>query len=335
MAFDIRIAGSDIAFPCAADETVLDAVERAGYSIPYSCRKGVCSTCAGDLSQGVATVRHQRVSGPREGVLLCQAKPLSDLAIKPARIEKRDPLARKRIAARVFRLHRPTPDVIILQLRFPAGTRAKFRAGQYLRVIMADGDSRNFSMANPPHESDSAELHIRHVPGGRFSEEVLKSLAKGDKLEVEVPFGEFFLREGCSKPIVFVATGTGFAPMKSIVQDMIRRGIRRPAHLYWGTRSSADIYLPALLAAWRAQAEWLQIVSVLSEPAPDWQGRRGLVHCAVLKDLPDLSPYQVYACGNPLMIEAARRDFAGIGGLPADAFFADPFVPSGDSEGAT
>ena len=242
MTFDIRIAGSDIAFPCAADETVLDAVERAGYSIPYSCRKGVCSTCAGVLSQGAATVRHQRVSGPREGVLLCQAKPLSDLAIKPGRIEKRDPLARKRINASVFRLHRPTPDVIILQLRFPAGMRAKFRAGQYLRVIMADGDSRNFSMANPPHESDSAELHIRHVPGGRFSEKVLASLAKGDKLEVEIPFGEFFLRDGSAKPIVFVATGTGFAPIKSIVQDMIKRGIRRPAHSI-GEHVAARIFI--------------------------------------------------------------------------------------------
>jgi NAD(P)H-flavin reductase/ferredoxin len=332
MTFDIRIVGSDIAFPCGPGETVLDAAERAGYSIPYSCRKGVCSTCAGLLSAGDAAIGHQQVRGPREDVLLCRAKPLSDLTIEPKRIERRNPLARKRLNARVFRLYRPAPDVIILHLRFPAGTRAKFRAGQYLRVIMADGDSRNFSMANPPHESDGAQLHIRHVPGGRFSETVLVSLMPGDKIDVELPFGEFFLREGAEKPIILVATGTGFAPIKSIVEDMVRRGIRRPTRLYWGARGKTEIYLPALLAAWSAHADWLKIVAVLSEPAAGWQGRRGLVHCKVLEDLPDLSLHQVYACGNPSMIDAARRDFARIGRLPQTEFYADPFVPSGDNE---
>jgi NAD(P)H-flavin reductase/ferredoxin len=331
MTFNIRIVGADIAFACADGETVLDAAERAGYSIPYSCRKGVCLSCAGVLADGTALLRHQHVGGPRDGVLLCQAKPLSDLTIKPSRIEKRDPLARKQIKANVFRLHRPTSDVIIVQLRFPAGVRSKFRAGQYLRVILADGDSRNFSMANPPHESDGAELHVRRVSGGRFSEKVLATIAKGDKLDVEIPFGEFFLREDATKPIVLVATGTGFAPIKSMIQDMIKRGIRRPATLYWGSRSGADIYLPTLLATWQAHTDWLKIVSVLSEPGADWQGRRGLVHSAILRDLPDLSPCQVYACGNPLMINAARRDFTGVGGLPRDQFYADPFVPSADT----
>jgi NAD(P)H-flavin reductase len=220
--------------------------------------------------------------------------------------------------------------VIILQLRFPAGVRAKFRAGQYLRVIMAGGDSRNFSMANPPTQSDGAELHIRHVPGGIFSEKVLAALTKGDKLDVEIPFGEFFLREDAAKTVVFVATGTGFAPIKSIIQDMMKRGIHRPARLYWGARSEADIYLPTLLATWQAHANWLKIAPVLSEPGADWQGRRGLVHSAVIQDLPDVSLCQVYACGNPLMIDAARRDFTRTGGLPADQFYADPFVASGD-----
>jgi NAD(P)H-flavin reductase/ferredoxin len=330
MTFAIRITGSDIAFACAAGETVLDAAERAGYSLPYSCRKGVCTTCAGVLFAGAAMIRRRHIQGPCADVLLCQTRPLSDLTIEPTRIEKRDPLARKRIKARVFRLHRPTADVSILQLRFPAGVRAKFRAGQYLRVIMADGDSRNFSMANPPQESDGAELHIRHVPLGRFSESVLASLATGDQLDLEIPYGEFFLREDGAKPIVLVATGTGFAPIKAIVEDMIRRRIRRPTTLYWGARGAADIYMPATVAKWSTLTDWLKIASVLSEPAPDWQGRRGLVHCAVLEDLPDLSLHQVYACGNPLMIDAARRDFVRIGGLPEHQFFADPFVPSGD-----
>jgi len=332
MTFAIRIVGSAVAFPCEIGETVLDAAERAGYSIPYSCRKGVCSTCEGALAQGTAVVGHERVRGPRDGILLCRAKPESDLAIAPARIEKRIPLARKRIKANVYRVHRPTPDVVILQLRFAAGIRAKFRAGQYLRVLMPDGDSRNFSMANPPQESDGAELHIRHVPGGSFSEAMLAPLKAGDKLDVEIPYGEFFLREDGAKAVIFLATGTGFAPIKSIIADMIRRDLRRPARLYWGARMETDLYMPSLMARWRERASWLAIAPVLSEAGTAWPGRRGLVHRAVLEDVPDLSLHQVYACGNPLMIEAARADFVTLGKLPRNEFYADPFVASGDNE---
>jgi CDP-4-dehydro-6-deoxyglucose reductase/3-phenylpropionate/trans-cinnamate dioxygenase ferredoxin reductase subunit len=321
MTFDIRIVGSDIVLPCGVGETVLDAAERAGYSIPYSCRKGVCSTCEGLLADGCADVGQQRMRGPRDGVLLCRAKPASDVAIAPKRIEKRNPLARKRITATVYRIRRPAPDVVILQLRFPAGTRGKFRAGQYLRVMMPDGDSRNFSMANPPHENDGVTLHIRHVPGGRFSEDVLASLSFGN---------EFFLRESAAKPIVLIATGTGFAPIKSIVEDMIRRDVRWPTRLYWGARAERDLYMPQLITKWSAQAGWLEITLVLSDGAAGWQRRTGLVHRAVLDDTPDLARHQVYACGNPFMIDAARRDFRRAGKLPDNEFYADPFVASGD-----
>jgi len=327
MSVAVRIAGTAIGFPCEAGESVLDAAERAGYAIPYSCRKGVCATCEGALLEGSAEVGREIVAGPREAVLLCRLKPLSDVAIAPKRIERRDPLARKRITASVFRLNRPAPDVTIVQLRFPAGIRAKFRAGQYLRVLIGDGDSRNFSMANPPNQSDGAELHIRHVPGGRFSETVLATLVPGDKLDVELPFGEFFLRDD-DKPIVLIATGTGFAPIKSIVEDMIKRGIRRPAKLFWGAHRQADFYMRELIAKWSAQARWLTTTLVLSEAAGGAPGR--LVHRAVLDEVGDLSGHQVYACGNPLMIEAARADFARIGKLPEHEFYADPFVATGD-----
>jgi NAD(P)H-flavin reductase len=164
---------------------------------------------------------------------------------------------------------------------------------------------------------------------------VLASLTTADKLDVELPFGEFFLREASAKPIVLVATGTGFAPVKAIVEDMIKRRLRRPTKLYWGARGEADLYLPALIDKWRAQADWLGIVTVLSEPAADWRGRRGLVHSAVLEDIPDMSGHQVYACGNPFMIEAARADFVRHAGLPDGEFYADPFVASGDKESRT
>jgi len=187
MTFTVSIDQSDITFGCETGETVLDAAERAGYSLPYSCRKGVCSSCEGSLRDGVVRVGAGEIAAPKADVLFCQAKPLSDILIDPKRIERHDPQARKRIGASVYRITRPVDDVAILQLRFPAGVRARFKAGQYLRIAMPDGDTRNFSMANPPHQSDGAQLHIRRVPGGRFSEGVLATLQPGDQLEVELP----------------------------------------------------------------------------------------------------------------------------------------------------
>ena len=329
MTFRISVHGSDIAFGCEAGETVLDAAERAGYSLPYSCRKGVCSSCEGRLCDGIVSAGTRQLASPETDILLCQAKPLSDLLIHPKRIERRDPDARKTITASVYRITRPVDDVAILQLRFPAGIRAKFKAGQYLRIALPDGDTRNFSMANPPHESDGAQLHIRHVAGGYFSEGVLATLQPGDKLDVELPYGDFYLRTDSTRSIVCVATGTGFAPLKSMIEDLIKRGNKRPVHLYWGGRRSQDLYLADLAVKWAARVAWLAFTPVVSEPDAGWQGATGLVHHAVLKDQRDLSGAQVYACGNPLMIRSARRDFARSAGLPVDQFFADPFVPSG------
>jgi NAD(P)H-flavin reductase/ferredoxin len=330
MTYQVSIGHSQITFPANADETVLDAAERAGYSLPYSCRKGVCSTCEAELRSGTVTVGSNRIEGPQAAVLLCRAKPTSDILIHPHRIERRDPSARKVITARVFRLMRPAPDVVTMLLRFPVSIRAKFKAGQYLRILMPEGDTRNFSMANPPQESDGAHLHIRHVPGGKFSEEMLAHLKLGDTLDIEIPYGEFFLREDGKKSVVCIATGTGFAPIKSIIEDMIRRGIKRPTRLYWGGRHRQDLYMAALPEKWAARTTWFSFVPVLSEPDREWQGRRGLVHHAVLEDVPDLSNCQVYACGNPLMVGSARHDFETTARLKDEQFFADRFVPSGD-----
>jgi NAD(P)H-flavin reductase len=172
-------------------------------------------------------------------------------------------------------------------------------------------------------------LHIRHVADGHFSEGVLATLQPGDKLDVELPYGNFYLRADSAKPIVCLATGTGFAPLKSMIEDLIKRGNKRPVHLYWGGRRPQDLYLADLAVKWAARAAWLAFTPVVSEPDAGWQGATGLVHHAVLKDQSDLSGVQIYACGNPLMIRSARRDFAQSAGLPADQFFADPFVASG------
>jgi NAD(P)H-flavin reductase/ferredoxin len=335
MTFTVSVADTEVTFPCEGNETVLDAAERAGYTLPYSCRKGVCATCEGQLTHGAAVVRSQSVTAPARDVLLCQTKPTSDLVIQPKRIDRYDPKSRKRIAAKVYRLQRPSDDVAILNLRFPAGIRAKFEAGQYLRVTMPNGDTRNFSMANPPHESDGVQLHIRHIPGGAFSEQVLATLKQGDTLEIELPFGDFYLRDETGAGLILLASGTGFAPIKSIVENLIKRGSTRDTRLYWGGRRPTDLYLSDIAEKWAKRAPWFTFVPVLSEPFEGWEGRRGLVHRSVLEDIPDLSAWQVYACGNPMMIKRARQDFGDLAKLPADQFFADPFVPSGNVNEST
>lgn len=331
MSYQVSIQDADIDFACNDGETILNAAERAGYTMPYSCRKGVCSSCQGWLQDGEVRQRSREISGPAGGVLFCTATPKSDLMIRPRRIQRYDPNARKRITARVFRLSRPADDVAVLQLRFPASLRAKFKAGQYLRIRMADGQERNFSMANAPQESDGVQLHIRHVPGGAFSEKVLSSLKLDDTLEVEIPFGDFYVRPNEHGRYLFVATGTGFAPVRSIIDDMIRRRATPEVRLYWGGRTRADLYLAEACERWAARYPWFSFIPVLSEPDETWSGRTGLVHRAVLADVPDLADWQVYACGNPSMVEAARDEFRTRGGLPDDRFYADAFVASGPS----
>ncbi|RKR31249.1 MULTISPECIES: 2Fe-2S iron-sulfur cluster-binding protein [Paraburkholderia] len=325
MNYRISIAGSDVAFRCEADETLLDAAERSGYSVPYSCRKGVCSTCEGGVLAGAgrSTVQGE-VQGPAERVLLCCLRPSSDMTIAPRKIGKREPVMRKTLDMSVYRITQPAADVSVVQLRLPTGVRAKFRAGQYLQIELEDGSRRNYSMANPPHESDSVQLHVRHVPGGKFSEGMLGGLDKGQTLRVELPFGEFTLQDDSTSPAILLATGTGFAPVKSIVEDAIKRKLARPLYLYWGARREEDLYLAELAQKWHASGK-LNFVPVLSEPHESWTGRRGFVHETVLEDFGSLVGYQVYACGNPAMTSAAHDTFVEAG-LPEADFFSDAFV---------
>jgi CDP-4-dehydro-6-deoxyglucose reductase/3-phenylpropionate/trans-cinnamate dioxygenase ferredoxin reductase subunit len=240
---------------------------------------------------------------------------------------------RKTLPASIYRIERPAHDVSVLSLRFPIGVRARFLSGQHLQVVLQDGERRNYSMANPAHENDGAELHIRHIPAGRFSATALAALRPGDTLLVELPFGQFFLRE-TQAPAILLATGTGFAPIKSMIEHALRRGDRRPMRLYWGGRKRDDLYMLERIKKWVDRAPWLSCVPVLSKGGSDWSGRRGFVQRAALADNPDMTGMEVYACGNPLMIAAAFKDLSSEAGLPAARFYADAFVASGRPERA-
>jgi NAD(P)H-flavin reductase/ferredoxin len=325
--FTIRVADTEIAFPCDAGTTILEAARLAGYEMPYSCLRGACASCRGLVRSGEVETPY-----PEDlYILFCQTRPKSDLEIVPREIRRIDPAAKSTIAAKVLRIVEAADDVRIVQLRFPPGVRAKFKAGQYLDVLLEDGARRSFSMANTPQQNDVAVLHVRVVTGGRFSTGVLPGLIPGGIVRVEIPAGDFWLRDS-AKPAVFVASGTGFAPVKSIIEDALRKKDPREMVLYWGARREKDLYLADLPAKWATQNPRFRFVPVLSEPDPGWQGRTGLVHRAVMEDFPSLASHQVYACGVTAMVDAARRDFTAACGLPLDDFYCDAFVTPADLE---
>lgn len=327
MGAQITIEGTEHSFPAEDGQTILDAAEAAGFALPYSCRRGACDSCCGDVSAGRVLVGKAGPShGPLTAVRFCQAVPDGPVTIVPKRHDRMTPPARKELDTRLRKIVYPAADIAILSLRLALGERAVFQAGQYLRVLFGEGEGRNYSMANPPHKSDSLELHIRIVPGGRFSQHVLGGLAKGDTLRVRLPYGTFTMNTAAARPAICVVTGTGFAPVKSMIEGQIAAGDTRAIHLYWGARTARDLYAMDLARGWEDRYDWLRFTPVLSEPASDWSGRTGLVHDAILKDHPSLRAHDVFACGNPAMIAAARRDFAARGGLPEDAFFSDAFV---------
>jgi CDP-4-dehydro-6-deoxyglucose reductase len=228
----------------------------------------------------------------------------------------------------VGRLERLAEDVMLVELQLPATEPFTFRAGQYIDILLADGQRRSFSIANAPSETGWIELHIRLIPGGHFTPHVFEGMKLRDILRIEGPHGTFWLREKSDKPIVMLAGGTGFAPLKGLVEHAVHLGLARPIMLYWGARAPAGLYLHEMAQSWQSMLPGFRYIPVVSDTRPDdgWTGRRGLVHEAVLADFADLSQHEVYACGAPPMIDAARGSFTRARGLPADAFYSDAFT---------
>ncbi|HEY4066364.1 MAG TPA: FAD-binding oxidoreductase [Burkholderiaceae bacterium] len=337
MSHTVRIDGSELSFACEPGQSLLDAGLKAGIEMPYSCRKGVCGNCAGSVTagevRGIGGVSPVNPTCAPDQVLLCRCEPLGDVVLRPMSWHRINPADRKTFKVKVYRNSLAAPDVSILQLRLPPGQRAKFKAGQYLQIALDDGSVRSYSMANPPHESDMLTLHIRHVPDGRFSA-ALPALKQGDALKVELPLGTFSLADS-DKPLVFVAGGTGFAPIKAILDDLAKRGDARAIKLYWGARRADGLYLPAAVEKWRKQLPGFRYVAALSE-GPASAGAeantdlatdayQGPVHDALLSDGASLAGHELYCCGSPPMVQAVRDAAIGLGLAPGD-FHSDVFV---------
>jgi len=342
MTLEITIRNTGHRFSAQEGESILQAALREGLVLPYGCRDGACGTCKGKLIEG--KVDYGRYSpkaladAEREkgSVLFCQAKPLSDVVIEAREVRKAGDIPIRMLPSRVQRIDRPTADVAILYLKLPANERLQFLAGQYLDILLRDGTRRSFSMANAPHDDEFLQLHVRHVPGGAFTDHVFGRMKEREILRFEGPLGTFFLREDSDKPIVFVASGTGFAPIKSVIESAFAKGVARPMTLYWGCRTLKDLYLHELPALWEREHANFRYIPVLSEALPEdrWTGRTGFVHRAVMEDFPDLSAVQAYACGVPVMVNAARQDFTSQCGLPENEFYADSFTTAADKAGS-
>jgi CDP-4-dehydro-6-deoxyglucose reductase, E3 len=343
----IHHAGSDAStqFACQPDQLVLDAALAAGLVLPYGCKNGACGSCKAPLNAGIVQHIHDnstvKTALAEGAALLCCARPLSDAAFT-TRVAKADadyPL--KKLPTRIASILPVANDVVVLKLQLPAAEKLAFKAGQYLEFILRDGSRRAYSMGNAPHSlanGNQLELHIRHMAGGLFTDALfgaesskLAAVKEKDIMRIEVPQGTFFLREESQKPMIMLASGTGFAPIKAIIEHTIEKGLTRPITLYWGGRALKDLYMHELALSWSAQHAHIRYIPVLSDVLDGWAGRTGFVHQAVVADTPDMSGHEVYACGAPIVVNSAQRDFVAQCGLPGESFFADSFTTAADS----
>jgi CDP-4-dehydro-6-deoxyglucose reductase, E3 len=328
----VRLHPGGQCFEASGSESVLAAGLRAGLHLPHSCRGGSCGACAARVLAGQLRYPDGLPPGlaPAEAAegraLLCQARALSDLELEVVALEVPEEVRIRRLPCRVERLEPLCHDVMRLTLKLPSLDPFVFLAGQYVDFLLEGGQRRSYSMANPPHEGERLELHVRRVAGGNFSAQVFESMGERSLLRLEGPLGGFWLREDSTRPIVMVAGGTGFAPIKSMLSHLIHSRSSRPVHFYWGVRRPRDLYEAELVTGWAARHDWLRFTAVLSEPLPEdgWTGRRGWVHAAVLEDYPSLAAVDVYAAGPPAMIAAIQETFPARG-LPSAALHFDSF----------
>jgi CDP-4-dehydro-6-deoxyglucose reductase len=331
MSFTVRNDSNGSEFAVNDGESILDAALRQGHIFPYSCRDGLCASCKADLVHGrVEYGEYQQtalndVEIGQGKVLLCQARPLENVVIKAQEIAAAANIEIRILPCRVTRLKPLAHDVMEMHLTLPQERTLSYLAGQYIDILLRDGRRRSFSLAAQPG-NQILQLHVRRVPDGRFTNHVFERMKERDLLRLQGPLGTFFLRADSDRPTLLMAGGTGFAPIKSILEQAFADGITRPMHLFWGVRSRRDLYFDELAQDWMQSNPEFQYTPVLSEPVPQdqWQGEIGWVHDAVLQHYPDLSQHEVYASGPPPMIDAGKLAF-GAHGLPEDRLFFDSF----------
>ena len=332
MTYQVTIQPSDHTFTVRLSESVLDAALRQGIILPYGCRNGACGSCLGTVLSGSVHYSGDpppalaAVQAAQGKALFCQARAASDLVIGVREVEAVQDIEVRTMPCRVSRLEHLAPDVIRIFLKVPAAQRLQFLAGQYVNILLKGHAPRAFSIANAPHADEFIELHIRYVEGGYFTDQVFHMLREKALLRIQGPLGTFFLREDTHRPAILVGGGTGFAPLKGMLEHAFEIGLRQPLHLFWGARARGDLYLDELPRRWTRAIGSFRYTPVLSEPGPEdaWTGETGLVTDAVVKQYPDLAPFDVYASGPPVMVQGGHRLFLEHG-LDESRYFSDAF----------
>ena len=345
MTHQCALVPSGRAFPVDDGETILQAALRAGVVLPYGCKDGACGSCKSQLMDGrvdYGTYQRKALSDAEKeqgGVLICCATAQTDVVIKARVVAAEGMMTVRKMPCRVQSITRAAPDVAIVKLQFPANDKFEYLAGQYIDILLKDGKRRSYSMASAPQANNVVELHIRHTPGGAFTDAIFGSgtpsanaVKEKDILRFEGPQGTFFLREDSTKPMIMLASGTGFAPIKAVIEHAASKNSQRPIVLYWGGRRPHDLYQSELAQQWEKSLPNFRYVPVVSDALPEdgWAGRTGFVHRAVMEDFPDLSGHQVYACGAPIVVQSAQQDFVAACGLASEEFFADAFTTAAD-----
>ena len=328
MTFKATLHPSKHNFDIKSDETVLEAALAQGHNLPYSCRNGACGVCKGKVLSGMVDHGNAQAYALSDAekaaglTLFCCAKPRSDLVIESHEVTSAGEIQVKTLPCRVQKMEKLAEDVMVLFLKLPTNERLQFLAGQYIDILQKEGKPRSFSLANAPHDDELLQLHVRNIAGGAFTQHVFNEMKERDILRIKGPLGNFFLREDSEQPIIFIASGTGFAPIKAIIEHALHIGFKRSMHFYWGVRKQSDLYMLDKVREWEKQG--IRFTPVVSDEA--WAGRTGFVHQAVVDDYADLSGHRIYACGAPVVVEAAHRELTTLRKLPNESFFSDAFT---------
>jgi CDP-4-dehydro-6-deoxyglucose reductase, E3 len=343
MSYQVTVQPSGKQFTVEPNQFVLEAGIKQGVVLPYGCKNGACGSCkcklvSGEIEQGTHQPTALSAAEKEAGMMLtCCASLKSDIVVEARVVAAAGDIPIRKMPCRLASLTKAAPDVMLIKLQLPASEKLQYLAGQYIELILKDGSRRAYSMGCAPHLAEQVELHVRHLPGGKFTDPLFgvtqPALKEKDLLRFEGPLGTFFLREDSDKPMILVASGTGFAPIKALVEHAQFKSITRPMVLYWGGRRPQDLYMHELCLTWAKELPNFKYIPVISDALPEdaWAGRSGFVHKAVMQDVPDMSGYQVYACGAPIVIDSAQAEFIATCHLPADEFYADSFTTAADT----
>lgn len=338
MAYHVNVQPSGREFEVLDSETILEAGIRQGITLPYGCKDGACGSCKCKKISGSVEHKEYQPQALSDAdlannyILTCRAVPSSDLVLESRQVTAAGAFPVRKMPARVMQLDRVSDTVMQITLQLPANAPLQFHAGQYIDFLLADGQRRSYSMATAPYQVDpikpQVHLHIRHMLGGKFTDHVFGTMKEKEILRIEGPFGSFFMRDNSAGPVLFLASGTGFAPIKAMLEQLAQEGCQRPITLYWGANRPGDIYMHQWMLDWAASHNNVTYVPVISDALPEdqWTGLRGLALDVMLQQHPNMQGYQLYACGAPGMVHAAQERAVRDNQLDADNFFADAFT---------